>query len=347
MPGGPSTPVKVAWVCVATAVVLALWFTVNTAGPGIAFFYAVPVGMATWWFGRNWGIFAAVCCLIVYLISTTFDPVDNLGLAVALRLIAFTMVVVVVSVFRERLLTLEGSRDELDAIRAALTPTALPQLPGIDAGAAFAPSEYGVSGDFYLLTNGPDETTIAIVGDVVGHGPKAAQLATFVRARFAAFAANTNDPAEILTLANLALIEGHGLDEEIVSAVCLRYSPLDSTVRWATAGHPPPLRLPGLEPMPAGDRTLLLGVRDDLELSSAEVRLGPNDDGVLLYTDGATDVRRNERLLGLDGFSRLLSPLTSLPAHPLAQEAQRAVLDWADKPIGDDVCVLVLRPEGR
>lgn len=345
MPGEQSTFARAAWICLATFVVLVLWLAINSAGPGIAFFYVVPVGMTTWWFGRGWGIVAAFACVGVFVLSALVDPVANLGLAIALRAIAFAMVVVVVSVLRERLIVLEHSAEELDAIRAALTPTALPRLPGVDAGAAFAPSEYGVSGDFYLITNGPEDTTIAVVGDVVGHGPKAAQLATFVRARFAAFAANANDPAEILSLANSALIEQHGPEQEIVSAVCLCYQPADATIRWARAGHPPPLRLPGLGVMRAEGETLLLGVRERLELSATEVRLGSEEDGVLVYTDGATDIRQGGAVLGLEGLSRLLEPLAGLPARTLAQEAQRALLEWTDKPIGDDICVLVLRPK--
>jgi serine phosphatase RsbU (regulator of sigma subunit) len=360
MPGTQTTLGRVAWICASTLAVLLLWFVLNSAagpgiafieegdaGPGVSFFYSVPVGLTTWWFGRRWGVGAAAACGGIYLLSTIADPVTNIGFAFALRALVFAIVIVVVSIFRERLVVLEHSAEELEAIRAALTPPAITNLPDVDAGAAFAPSEYGVSGDFYLLTNGPDNSTIAIVGDVAGHGPKAARLATFVRARLAAFAANTSDPAEILTLANSALIEQHGPHEEMVSAVCLRYRPEDSTVCWALAGHPWPLRLPHLQEMqPAGD-TLLLGVREHLELTATEVQLDPADDGVLIYTDGATDVRREDALLGLDGLVRLLSPLSDLPAPALAREAQRAVLEWTDKPIGDDLCLLVLRPKAE
>lgn len=346
MPRGQSTLARIAWIGVATLVVFGLWIALNSnAGAGIGFFYVVPVGLATWWFGRRCGIFAAFACGAVYLLGTLIDPVSHLGAAIALRATAFAIVVVVVSVLRERLIVLEHSAEELDAIRAALTPAALPNLRGVDAGAAFSPSEYGVSGDFYLLTNGPDDSTIAIVGDVVGHGPRAARLATFIRARFAAFAVNTSDPAEILSLANDALVEHHGPDEEIVSAICVRYQPADATVCWALAGHPPPLRLPHLREMEPAGETMLLGVREHLDLTATEVRLNTPDDGVLLYTDGATDVRKENSLLGLDGLARLLAPLAQLPAPALAREAQRLVLEWADKPIGDDVCLLVLRPE--
>jgi len=345
MSGGQSTIARAAWVFVATLVVLILWVVLQAhGGGGVAFFYTVPVGLATWWFGTRWGAASAGVCLVLYVISLIAEPVPGPVLAVALRVVAFAIVIALASLLRERLIVLEHSVDELDAIRAALTPSALPRLHGVDAGAAFSPSEYGVSGDFYLLTNGPDNSTIAVVGDVVGHGPKAARLATFVRARFAAFAANTSDPAEILTLANSALVERHGPEEEIVSAICLRFQPADSTLCWSVAGHPPPLRLPEMAEMRLSGETLLLGVREGLELDSAEVRLGSPDDGVLVYTDGATDVRKDHALLGLDGLTGLLSPLAKLAAPALAREAQRAVLDWADKPIGDDVCLLVLRP---
>jgi serine phosphatase RsbU (regulator of sigma subunit) len=337
---------RIAWICAATLVVLVLWFALNSgAGPGVAFFYAVPVGLATWWFGLRAGVFAAVACGVVFLLSTLVDPVAHLGVAILLRVVAFAMVVVIVSILRERVIRLEHSADELEAIRAALTPASLPDLPDVDAGAVFAPSEYGVSGDFYLLTNGPDTSTVAIVGDVVGRGPEAARLATFIRARFAAFAANTSDPAEILSLANQALRERPGRGEELVSAVCLRFEPSDSVVTCALAGHPPPLCLPSLDELNPDGGTQLLGVSDDPAFDEGDIRLDRSD-GVLVYTDGATDVRRGDSMLGPDGLSRLLKPLAGLPASQLARRAHEAVVEWADGPIPDDFCLLVLKPKG-
>jgi serine phosphatase RsbU (regulator of sigma subunit) len=346
VPLGRSSFARVAWILAAVAVVFVAWLAANAgAGPGIGYFYAVPIGLATWWFGLRAGVLTALACCALYLVGALIHPVPSLGFALALRAIAFAAVVVLVSAVRERLLALEHSAEELEAIRAALTPADLPQLPGVDAGAAFVASEYGVSGDFYLLTNGPDSSTIAVVGDVVGHGPKAARLATFIRAQLAAFAANTSDPAEILTLANAALVERSGQNRELVSAVCLRFRGSDSMVSCALAGHPPPLCLPSFEELRPDAPTFLLGAQADLVLATADIRL-EHSDGVLVYTDGATDVRQGERLLGLEGMSRLLEPLAALPARALALEAQRALLEWAEGSIGDDLCLLVLKPEG-
>jgi serine phosphatase RsbU (regulator of sigma subunit) len=337
---------RLAWVCAAALAVFVLWLAVGgTSNAGVGFFYAVPVGLAAWWFGRRAGAVAIAACTSLYILGALIHAVPNFAVALSFRVVAFVGVVIVVAALRKRLLALERSSDELDAIRAALTPSTLPDLPEVDAAAAFVPSEYGVSGDFYLLTNGPDGSTVAIVGDVVGHGPAAARLATFVRARFAAFAAATSDPAELLTLANGALVDRPGGADELVSAVCLRFRSADSRLSWAVAGHPLPLRLPGLEELRSEGATLLLGVGPDLRLGTAEVSLRRGD-GIVVYTDGATDVRRGDDLLGVAGLTRLLSPLAELPAAALVAKVEAAILEWADGPVRDDLCLLVLKPEG-
>jgi serine phosphatase RsbU (regulator of sigma subunit) len=339
-----SSSVRVAWVCAAALTVFVAWISTSVgANAGIGFFYAVPVGLAAWWLGRRAAAIAVAGCCTLYVLGALVQPVPHFGLALSVRLLAFVGVAVCVSLLRERLIALEHSAEELDAIRAALTPATLPELPGVDAAAAFVPSEHGVSGDFYLLTNGPDGSTVAIVGDVVGHGPEAARLATFVRARFAAFAASTSDPAELLTLANGALLDRPGPEHELVSAVCLRFRAEGTVLSWAIAGHPPPLRLPSLNVLPTRGATFLLGADVGLTLTNAEISLSRGE-GVVIYTDGATDVRCEGALLGLAGLAQFLAPLTKLPAREIASRVERAILGWADGPIQDDLCLLVLKP---
>ena len=244
-------------------------------------------------------------CICLYAVNDAVNPVPEFAFAIAIRGVFFLVVAAIVSVVAERLRVLEHSAEELEAIRAALAPADLPNVPGVDAAAAFVPSELGVSGDFYLLTNGPDGSTVAIVGDVVGHGPAAARLATFIRARFAALAANTSDPAELLTLANTALAERPG-EHELVSAVCVRLTPGGSSACWARAGHPPPLRLPELAELAADGSTFLLGAEERLELENTESSI-EGSEGLVIYTDGATDVRRGREMLragGAEGSAR-------------------------------------------
>lgn len=320
-----------------------MWLATASHSVGIAFFYSVPVGVAAWWFGPRAGLVVALICVGLYAVGNAIHPTSEFALAIAIRAAFLLLVVAAVSWIATRLRLLEHSAEELEAIRAALTPTDLPDLPDLDAAATFVPSELGVSGDFYLLTNGPDGSTVAIVGDVVGHGPAAAQLATFIRARFAAFAANTSDPAELLTLANAALVDRAGDQRELVSAVCIRLRPGEGSISWSRAGHPPPLRLPELDELPLDGSTFLLGADERLELENQENTLAGSE-GLVVYTDGATDVRRGRAMLGLEGLRGMLAPLSGLAARAMADEVEQAILTWADRPIKDDICLVVLKP---
>jgi serine phosphatase RsbU (regulator of sigma subunit) len=77
-------------------------------------------------------------------------------------------------VLRERLEAAEHELEDLRAIRDALTPPELPRRPGLELAAAFLPAAAEqVSGDFYLVAEGPQDSTVLVVGDVVGHGLQA------------------------------------------------------------------------------------------------------------------------------------------------------------------------------
>jgi serine phosphatase RsbU (regulator of sigma subunit) len=342
--GGLSRTARIAWIVIATLGVFGALVGSGATTAGIAFFFCLPVALAAWWFGLRPGLLTAAACVALYVLNGVVHPVSEFALAIVIRGVFFLVVAVLVAWLADRMRLLEHSAEELEAIRAALAPAELPELPDVDAAAAFVPSELGVSGDFYLLTNGPDGSTVAIVGDVVGHGPAAARLATFIRARFAAFAANTSDPAELLTLANSALADRPGREHELVSAVCVRLGPGRSKICWARAGHPPPLRLPELAELPANGSTFLLGAEERLQLDNSETTLGEGG-GLVIYTDGATDVRRGREMLGLEGLRGVIAPLSGLSARVVVAEVERAVLAWADRPIRDDLCLLVLKPK--
>jgi serine phosphatase RsbU (regulator of sigma subunit) len=342
--GGVSRTARIAWIAAAILAVFVGWLAISTATSGLAFFFSIPIALAAWWFGPRAGLLVALISLVLYVIGDIINPVPEFALAVIIRGVFFLAVAAIASELAERIRRLEHSAEELDAIRAALTPAELPELSGVEAAATFVPSELGVSGDFYLLTNGPDGSTVAIVGDVVGHGPEAARLATFVRARFAAFAANTSDPAELLSLANAALADRPGREHELVSAVCVRLEPDRETVCWARAGHPAPLKLPELEELPAHGSTFLLGAEPRLELENTKGSI-TGCEGLVVYTDGATDVRRGKEMLGLAGLTGIFAPLSGLAARPMVSEVERSILEWADRPIRDDLCVVVLKPK--
>jgi serine phosphatase RsbU (regulator of sigma subunit) len=60
----------------------------------------------------------------------------------------------------ERLAAAEHELEDLRAVRDALTPPRLPHRPGLELAATFIPASADqVSGDFYLVAEGPQEST--------------------------------------------------------------------------------------------------------------------------------------------------------------------------------------------
>ena len=81
------------------------------------------------------------------------------------------------------------------------------------------------------------------VGDVSGKGIEAARRATFVRTSLATFAAFVDDPRQLLELSNQVLVERIGISSSFVTALVAVVHPREGRLAWASAGHPPPLRL--------------------------------------------------------------------------------------------------------
>ena len=169
----------------------------------------------------------------------------------------------------------EHELEDLRAIRDALTPPELPERPGLEMAAAFLPAaEERVSGDFYLVADGPNDSTVLAVGDVVGHGVEAARRAAFVRTAFVATAAFSDEPARLLSWVNTALIERAGTDDTFVTAACVTYLPSERSLRWAYAGHPPALWLDSGHELVAPRQGIPLGITPTP--SAPRARTGPS-----------------------------------------------------------------------
>ncbi len=244
---------------------------------------------------------------------------------------------------RERLEVAEHELEDLRAIRDALTPPQLPQRPGLELAAAFLPATAEqVSGDFYLVAEGPQDSTVLVVGDVVGHGLQAARRAAFVRTTFAATAPFSDDPCRLLSWANTALIERAGTSGEFVTAACVTYLPEEEILRWAYAGHPPALWLDDGRELIAPVQGTPLGVRADTGCVEGS-RRSTAGEGVLLYTDGLTEARHEGELFGLEAVTAALGGLHR-PSPTAAVAILRArAAEFAYGALTDDLCLLAAR----
>jgi serine phosphatase RsbU (regulator of sigma subunit) len=247
------------------------------------------------------------------------------------------------AVLRERQEAVEDELDGLRAIRDALTPPELPQRPGLELAAAFLPAvAEQVSGDFYLVAEGPRDSTVLVVGDVVGHGLDAARRAAFARTTFATTAPFSDDPSRLLSWANTALIERAGTTHLFITAACVTYLPSAQRLRWAYAGHPPALALDDGRELLAKTQGAPLGVRDDPGCAEGTRQIKAGE-GVVLYTDGLTEARHDGAFLGLDAVSATLADLLEpSPAEAIAALRARAA-SFAYGSLTDDLCLLAAR----
>jgi serine phosphatase RsbU (regulator of sigma subunit) len=243
---------------------------------------------------------------------------------------------------RAELATAREELLDLRAIRDALTPPELPTLPGMELAASFLPASHRVSGDFYLAAPGPDGTAVLVIGDVVGHGIEAARRAAFVRTAFASTATFTDDPSRLLEWANLALIEGAGESDDFVTAACVTYRHGSRTLRWATAGHPPPLWLSDGCEADGAQPGRPLGIASTVGGTAGMAEMTP-DSGVVLYTDGLTEARQSGELFGLERVSEFFAQSNGNPLRESLDELSSTAASFTADGLQDDLCILAAR----
>lgn len=243
---------------------------------------------------------------------------------------------------KEQLGTAEHELKDLRAIRDALTPPELPQRPGLALAAAFLPASEQVSGDFYLVTEGPEDSTLLVIGDVVGHGLQAARRAAFVRTTFAATAPFSDDPCQLLSWANTAIVERAGTSSEFVTVACVSYLPSDRLLRWAYAGHPPALSMYDTKELVAPNQGTPLGIEENPTYDEGSLRAdGPV--GILLYTDGLTEAKHDEQMFGLKGVTSALDRLENPSPKEAIAVLRARVAEFAYGSLTDDLCMLAAR----
>jgi anti-sigma regulatory factor (Ser/Thr protein kinase) len=226
------------------------------------------------------------------------------------------------------------------ALQRSLLPDRLPNLVGIDTAARYLPARDEVGGDWYDVIDLPGGQVGLAIGDVAGHGLRAASLMGQLRAGLRAYALDGNSPGDTLKRLDrmLQTISGRGM----ATAAYVVVDPATGTLRYASAGHPPPVIVRG------GRDAHLLGITAAPPLGSltfssfpeVEDKLASNDT-ILLYTDGLVERRSESLTAGLERLRGVAA--TSASAEQLCQR----VIEQLMPPGGgdDDIAVVALRVE--
>jgi Stage II sporulation protein E (SpoIIE)/GAF domain len=226
------------------------------------------------------------------------------------------------------------------ALTLGFVPESLPALAGYETGLLYAPAlGEPTGGDVYGAWQLPGGDIAVLVGDVAGKGVETAALSAMVRFFVEARSWDTRSPAIVLEQTNSMLMERLPPDT-FVTAFYGVLSP--GSLRWAGAGHLPPLHVSGSTVRPMDARGLPLGIDAQPRYGESELELDVGD-LVFAFTDGLIEARRDGETFGMARLSELVGALAQeLAPEVLVRAVNDEVADWAGA-FADDAVALALR----
>jgi serine phosphatase RsbU (regulator of sigma subunit) len=232
-----------------------------------------------------------------------------------------------------------GSEPGTCRVKVLPWPSALSAAAaGIEVAVRYRPVGPGhlVGGDWYDTLLLPTQEVLLVVGDIAGHGIDAVTGMVIARNCLRGLAITGAGPAELLAYLNSAIC--HLIGGVVGTVVCGLYDPGRRVLRWARAGHLPPVVIRDgaavTLPLPHG---VLLGADPDAtyEEFTASLAIG---DTLLLFTDGMIERRDILITEALDNFARR----AAVPQPSAAALADHA-LAYATSDTGDDACLVAVR----
>ncbi|MEU4621874.1 SpoIIE family protein phosphatase [Actinoplanes sp. NPDC023801] len=237
----------------------------------------------------------------------------------------------------------EREHDATQQLQQALLPALSTGLAGIEVCADYRPADvaHQVGGDWYDVFPVPEGRIGFAVGDVVGHQLAAAAAMARLQSSLRVLAQTAPDPAHALgDLDRASALIPHSRTATVGYA---DYDPATRVLRYACAGHLPPLLVTGDRAAYLWDgRSLPLGVGPS---TRSHGRLVVPDDAVLVwFTDGLVE-RPDEQLAAT--MQRLADVAGGLPG-PDATTLCRHLLARmvGDRELADDTVILCVQFTG-
>jgi PAS domain S-box-containing protein len=228
-----------------------------------------------------------------------------------------------------------------ETLQRSLLPERLPQIDGVELAARYLPGARGaaIGGDWYDVLERPDGRVALVVGDVVGHGLRAAATMGQLRNAFRAYGLVESSPSEVVARINRLVMSG--VEDVMATVLYLVLDRETGELAFSAAGHPPPLVLaPDGPHFLEGGRSVPIGASDPAVFREASAVLAPGS-SLLLYTDGLVE-RRDEPL------DKRLDKLAAVAGGAgegldvLCERVIKSVLEEGEP--GDDVALLAVRP---
>jgi sigma-B regulation protein RsbU (phosphoserine phosphatase) len=252
---------------------------------------------------------------------------------------------------------LRMARQILEALQPRTPPT-FPRGTSLAESALRFAHRYqpaaSLGGDFFDYIAVSDTEAGVVVGDVMGHGVRAALIGALLHGLIEELRSTASDPGRLLRVLNRDLAPILREARLPVFATML-YAVIDlgnGQIRWANAGHPPPLRLNRADDrvnrLVTADPEPALGFVDRFNYMTHTAPFGPHD-GLLLYTDGLSEAGPGDgRQLGETGVMECLRRHAEAPAESLAARLLEAARQFGGRDtFEDDICLVVAEATGQ
>ncbi|HEX3890980.1 MAG TPA: SpoIIE family protein phosphatase [Terracidiphilus sp.] len=218
----------------------------------------------------------------------------------------------------------ERAQSELAAARSVqelMIPREKQETPGYEVDSVYEPATE-VGGDFFHVQPAADGSLLVVIGDVAGHGLKAAMNVSMLMGALRRIP--ERNPSKILESLNRVLE-----DSESLTTCQAMWFGVDGELVIASAGHPFPYLNSQEITLPGG---LPLGAVPEVKYDEVRLFLHPGD-RLLLLSDGVVEARKATG--ELFGFDRV---------HNLSNQSAFYIADAA-KEFGqeDDITVLTVR----
>ncbi|OLF14410.1 hypothetical protein BLA60_04625 [Actinophytocola xinjiangensis] len=231
-----------------------------------------------------------------------------------------------------------AERAAAKALHRSLLPARLPAVPGFSLAGRYLPGgDNGVGGDWYDAFTLPSGRLGLVIGDVVGHGLRAAVIMGRMRSVVRAYALETEDPAVVLEKLDSKLT--HFEPGAMATAAYAVFDPGTHRLEISLAGHPPPVVCR------PGTLGTVADIPPDLPVGTGLAPrrrrnhvLDVEPGGVVcLYTDGLVE-RRNASID--EGMGHLCDAVTVETADSVCTTVMDKLV--AGHTPGDDIAVVVL-----
>ncbi len=235
------------------------------------------------------------------------------------------------------------AQEELAPMRwsARLAPSQLPEIEGLEIGQVYQPGSGAMAGDFYDLARTGSQRVAAVIGDVTGHGIEPSITAFQVKYLLRVLLRQYRDPAQAFEELN-AVLSAQGEPEELVSLFTVIFDMGASTLRFASAGHPPAWLWHQGDLQALRSTGPLLALDPRASYVSRELPMASGD-VLLAYTDGLSEARAGDTQFGEDRVAGMLRREPQGDTTTLCKTLLSAAQDFAEGPLVDDVAILGIR----